>query len=298
MPGEVPPAARLHNAMDTQPVVVAAYGAGTNSTAMLVGMVQRAEPVDLILFADTGGERPETYRFIETFDAWLHDHGYPGITVVQRVNRRQDPVTLEGLCLAGGQLPSLAYGYKKCSEKHKVQPQERYTNRWAPASACWAAGSKVLKLIGFGAEELRRIANAEARAESDKKYSYRFPLVEWGWGREQCIEAIRDAGLPLPGKSACFYCPSTRKQEIVDLAANHPDLLQRALDIEDAARPNLTSVRGLGRRFSWREFCEEQGLLDKAGKVKAGRISLAVLADDEGDGSIPCECYDGGCSLG
>lgn len=282
--------------MDTP--VVAAYGAGTNSTAMLIGMANRGETVDLILFADTGGERPETYLFIQTFDAWLKAKGYPGITTVQRVNRRQQPVTLEGLCLAGGQLPSLAFGYKKCSEKHKVQPQEKFTNNWLPAKGCWAAGGKVLKLIGFGAEETRRIANAEARAECDRKYAYRFPLAEWGWGREQCVEAIRDAGLSPPGKSACFFCPSTRKPEIVDLADNQPDLLQRALDLEAKARPGLTSVKGLGRRFSWRDYCQEQGLLDQQGKVKAGRIPLTVVPADEDEGDLPCECYDGGCSRG
>lgn len=277
---------------------MAAYGAGTNSTAMLVGMVNRGERVDLVLFADTGGERPETYEFINTFDGWLRDRGYPGVSVVQRVNRRQEPVTLERLCLAGGQLPSLAFGWKKCSEKHKVQPQEKYTNRWAPAKECWAAGGKVLKLIGFGAEELRRIANAEARAESDRKYSYRFPLAEWGWGRGECVEAIREAGLPPPGKSSCFYCPASRKSEIVDLAARHPDLLQRALAIEDNAMPGLTSVKGLGRRFSWRVYCQEQGLLDQSGEVKAGRIPLAVVPADEDAGDVPCGCYDGACSRG
>jgi hypothetical protein len=265
---------------------------------MLVGMVTRGEKVDLVLFADTGGERPETYAFIETFDAWLKGHGYPGVTVVQRVNRRQEPVTLEGLCLAGGQLPSLAYGWKKCSEKHKVQPQEKFVNRWPPARECWKSGGKVVKLIGFGAEEHRRVANAEARAESDRKYAYRFPLVEWAWRRQECVAAIREAGLPLPGKSSCFYCPASRKQEIAELAARHPDLLQRALDIEDAARPNLTSVKGLGRRFSWREFCGEQGLLDESGQVKVGRVPLAVLTAEDDHDDVPCECYDGGCSLG
>ncbi len=146
---------------------------------------------------------------------------------------------------------------------------------------------------------MKRIANAEARAEADKKYAYRSPLAEWGWRREECVEAIRDAGLPMPGKSACFFCPSTKKQEIVDLAANHPALLQRALDIEDAARPDLTSVKGLGRRFAWRDYCEQQGLLDADGNVKKGRIPLAVVADDGDPGdAVPCECFDGGCSLG
>ena len=41
---------------------VVAYGGGTNSTAMLVGMYEKGIPVDLILFADPGGEQPYTYE--------------------------------------------------------------------------------------------------------------------------------------------------------------------------------------------------------------------------------------------
>lgn len=68
--------------------------------------------------------------------------------------------------------------------------------------------------------------------------------MEWGWSRKDCIQAIRDAGLPLPGKSSCFFCPSMKRWEIRTLYHRYPDLLRRALAIEDAAMPNLTSVRG------------------------------------------------------
>ena len=40
---------------------VVGYGGGTNSTAMLIGLWQRRIPVDLILFADPGGEQPHGY---------------------------------------------------------------------------------------------------------------------------------------------------------------------------------------------------------------------------------------------
>lgn len=41
---------------------VVAYGGGTNSTAMLIGMHQRSIPVDLILFADTAASSPTPMR--------------------------------------------------------------------------------------------------------------------------------------------------------------------------------------------------------------------------------------------
>jgi hypothetical protein len=75
--------------------------------------------------------------------------------------------------------------------------------------------------------------------------------------REDCERSIREAGLPVPMKSACFFCPASKRQEILWLRERHPDLLQRALAIERNAAPNLTSVSGLGRSFSWEQFLDE-----------------------------------------
>lgn len=277
-----------------RPPVIASYGAGLNSTAMLVGLIQKQELFDLVLFSDTGGERPDTYDYIKTFDAWLREQGCPGITVVQRVNYRQEPITLEGLCQEKKMLPSLAYGWKSCSIKHKVDPQVKFVNHWEPAIEAWTSGQKVVKLLGYDANEHRRVANAKTKI--DAKYDHRYPLYEWGWDRDRCIQAVQEAGLPVPGKSSCFFCPAMKKPEIVDLGRRYPDLLQRALDMEDDAQAGLTSVKGLGRRFSWRDYTEEQGLLDESGKVKKS-IPLPTIQSDEEDDDVPCECFDGACTI-
>jgi 3'-phosphoadenosine 5'-phosphosulfate sulfotransferase (PAPS reductase)/FAD synthetase len=44
--------------------LVVAYGLGVDSTAMLVELARRHIQPDLILFADTGGEKPETYAYL------------------------------------------------------------------------------------------------------------------------------------------------------------------------------------------------------------------------------------------
>lgn len=43
---------------------------------------------------------------------------------------------------------------------------------------------------------------------------------------------------------------------ILWLREHHPQLLERALAIEASAKPNLTTVRGLGRSFAWGEFLD------------------------------------------
>ena len=105
---------------------VVGYGGGTDSTAMLVGLYQHHIPVDLILFADPGAEQPHTYKFLDTMEHWLVGHDMPSITRVWYTDKTGQRLTLEEECLRSGTLPSIAYGYKKCSQKHKIQPQEKF----------------------------------------------------------------------------------------------------------------------------------------------------------------------------
>ena len=105
---------------------IVAYGGGTNSTDMLIGLCRKQIPVDLILFSDTGGEHPHTYGYFPIINGWLAAHGMPEITRLEYRTREGLRLTLEQECLQSHSLPSIAYGYKSCSLKHKVHPQEKY----------------------------------------------------------------------------------------------------------------------------------------------------------------------------
>lgn len=141
----------------------------------------------LITFADTGGEKPETYAYLDTINTWLRGVGFPEVTVVRYEGRHGRYSTLEENCLANHTLPSLAFGRKGCSQKFKTSPQNRYRARWAPARAAWKAGQRVVVAIGYdcGPTEGRRSTLA-----STKRYAYRYFLREWGWDRERCVEEI------------------------------------------------------------------------------------------------------------
>lgn len=155
-----------------------------------------------------------------------------------------------------------------------------------------AAGGKVDKYIGYDAGETRRIQHAMPTDEANQKYKNHYPLYSWGWTREECVRVIERAGLPKPGKSSCFFCPSMKKAEIIDLYENERDLFDRALAIERGAAATLTSVKGLGRKWSWESLIdayEEEKALD------AAQISLFDFVETTG-GCIcgaPCGCYDG-----
>ena len=245
--------------------VVVSYGAGTNSTAMVCEMVKRGEPIAALVFADTGGERAETYAHVAEFGEWLTARGYPAITTVRQQTKVGDVTvqTLEAECLQGHRLPGIAYGFGSCSEKWKQRPFRAWLKAqgWQDVTVC----------IGFDADEPHR---AERGEQYDSGYVKRYPLIEWDMGRDECIAAIDAAGLSRPGKSACFFCPSSKAHEILAL----PKALQdRALALE--ANADLTAIKGLGRRFAWRDL------------VRADAAQCKF--DFESRMDTPCGCYDG-----
>ena len=248
-------------------MIIMSFGAGTNSTAMLQGLLEHGEHPDAILFSDTGGERPETYLHMRVANDWCKRNGFPEITIVKKGGIQE---TLEQNCLRMHALPSLAYGFKTCSHKFKIEPQNRWMNNNIECKSSWENGDKVTKLIGIDADEHHR-----AKFHEDDKYVYRYPLIEWDWGRGECIAAIKRMGICQPGKSSCFFCPAMKKHEIREMAVIHPDLIERALELERNAE--TTSVKGLGRSFSWSDLLAQQDMFEE------NFISVQEA----------CDCYDG-----
>lgn len=237
--------------------LVVSIGLGINSMAMLIGMQQRGIRPDLCVFADTGGEKPETIAYAENWlKPWLKEVNFPQLITVKNHSPLANDKSLENECRRKDQLPSRAFGYSSCAEKWKIRPQNRHLKEWLAAQG--RKGTKVIKALGIDAGESHR-----AKVHTDNVANYWYPLVEWDLDREDCEELILSVGLPLPPKSACFFCPSSKKTEVLRLATEHPELMKRALVMEQAALNNtekpLQKVKGLGRHWSWAEVLTANG---------------------------------------
>jgi hypothetical protein len=103
--------------------LIVACGLGVNSVAGLILLQSLGDRPDAILFADTGGEKHETYAYKEILDTWLVGVGFPTITTVrrnvdhERQKNEQKYSNLEEECLAKKSLPSIAFYKRSCSEK-------------------------------------------------------------------------------------------------------------------------------------------------------------------------------------
>lgn len=233
---------------EIRPPVVVAWGAGVDSTAMLIEMIARGEHIDLVLFADTGSEKPATYAFVDFFRQWLADHGVRMEVVrYEAKNFKNWPPyrSLHENVLTNATLPSISLGGGSCSIKWKQQPQHAFLKQWAPATECWAAGGKVVKLIGYDCSPADNRRFAAQDGKDDPHYVYRFPLREWGWTRAECEARIRAAGITVPPKSACFMCGATKPHEMHDLPVGQ---LRLIVLIEARAEPRLRNCDGLWRK--------------------------------------------------
>lgn len=266
-------------ASTTGSLLAVAFGGGTNSTAMLCGFLERGIKPDLILFADTGGELPETYEHVLEMDTQCRIWWGVGIETVRK-NFQGEFEGLEKNCIRKKMLPSLAYGRKACSMKYKIQPQTQFIKKWMDARG----EKEIIRCIGYDAGESHRALDKEYEDMAKGRIAYNtFPLVEWGWRRQECIEAIARHGLTQPGKSACWFCPAMKRGEILRLKRERPDLFARALKMESNAILKSPG-RGLGgQSLRWENVDAND---DAQGK-------LWDYLDENDESPIPCGCYDG-----
>ena len=239
--------------------LVQAHGLGLDSMAVTGELARLGIRPDLILFANTRGEKAETYRYWPVLQGFLARVGFPeAVRVEYTVKDFKNWPPYRGLeenCLTNGTLPSLAFGFKSCSLKWKAGPQDKYLESWAPAVESWARGERVRKIIGYdaGPKDLRR--RNHTGNEDDKQYEYWYPLQEWGWDRERCAREVAALGLAgwdpcyltggpirwiekggIPMKSSCFFCPAMKPFEIRQLPK---DKLRRIVVLEARAKPRL-----------------------------------------------------------
>lgn len=281
------------------------YGMGVDSTALLIELsrlyISTGNPAyrpDIITFADTGNEKKETYAYDKVIQAFLKRVGFPPLMTV-RYQPSEKRVkhgmyyTLEQNCLMNATLPSLAFGYKKCSAKWKRTPQDKYRADQQICQDAWAAGLQVV-CIGYdaGPKDQRR-----ADIEDDEQYEYWYPLIHLGWDRPECIRQIELEGLPgwadwrglkwvrkggQPVKSACWYCPSTKPEELQNFSqtAHGRDYLRGIVRMEDTAQPLLTSIEGL-----WRNGVKGT----RTGKPRPGRMADYIKTQNllNGDPLLP-----------
>jgi len=171
---------------------VVSFSGGKDSTAMLLRLLELGEPIDEIIFADSGFEFPELYDYIKRIEKYIGR----SITILQ---------PQEGLFEKwfAGEITRGKY-------KGKIRGLPMLVN-----PCWWTRESKLLPLqkahkdanivyVGIAYDERERMSKVDGKL--------RYPLVDWKWTEQDCIDYLNKKGLFNPlyvnfGRLGCFWCP-------------------------------------------------------------------------------------------
>ena len=195
---------------------ILSFGAGVNTVALMVILIQEGLPLDGVIFADTGGETPATYDSVKVARDYLDEYDIP-FTVVQARPRKTD---LYGTSLRRRVIPSVVWRW--CTRDFKVNPIHRYY---------LGLGGHVNQYIGIAFDEIHRMKDSR-----EEFITNLYPLVDRKMTREDCISLISDAGLPVPEKSGCYFCPFNSTERWRHLLEHHPDLFEKAIALEENSK--------------------------------------------------------------
>jgi len=232
----------------SEPTVRAfSFGGGVQSTACLVLAAQRVIDFPLFIFANTGddSENPATLEYIETIARpYAEAHGIEIITVVKR-KRDSTVQTLYQHCMSRDnrtialpvRMPNGAPGNRKCTVDWKIRPVAKETKRRG-------AMRHTPAVIGIG------ISWDESHRAKDSLIPYQttdFPLLwltldggavrprrsgERGLDRGDCKRIISAAGLAVPTKSSCWFCPYKKISEWRQMLTDDPERFNAAVELE------------------------------------------------------------------
>lgn len=246
------------------------YGMGVESSAILVRWIKdvSVRPCALeeliLITSQTGDEYDDTRRDVELHILpLLAKHGiryvqvarrghfeHQGITVLSDTNRTErlfieGDYKLSDELRAAGTVPQFG-GEHICSLKFKAWVIEQWLAKHLR--------EPIRHALGYSAEETKRVTkseeanvrrvafgyNAQETSRIEKAISYDtparqsfYPLVDWRWARQDCIDYLRETLGVLWKKSACVQCPfNALKESGLERHRNHPEQVASAMLLE------------------------------------------------------------------
>jgi hypothetical protein len=202
--------------------------------AMLVLAAEGIIPHRLAIFANVGAdsENPLTLDYLdEHAKPYAARHGIELVTL-QKHDKHGQPVTLMGRLMSSERsidipmrMANGAPGNRNCTQTFKIGPiaaelKRRGASKSEPAELA----------MGISLDEYQRMRNESGFAH----YTLAYPLIERRMDRAACMALIERAGLPVPPKSSCFFCPYHRLSEWQRIRKYQPEQFAQSVALERA----------------------------------------------------------------
>lgn len=213
---------------------VVSYGGGVQSTALLVLAATGRIEYPTFLFANVGddSEHPATLRYVRDVAMPYAAAQSIALHELDRVRRDGTTETLYGRLTREGsrsvdipvRMSNGAPGNRSCTADFKI----RVIGKWLRVHGATPDDPATVG-VGISVDEIHRANNR--RVEPHERIVY--PLLDLGLRRDDCMRVIRAAGLPVPPKSSCYFCPFHTEAAWFRLRDDEPDLFERSCALED-----------------------------------------------------------------
>ena len=235
-------------------LTVLSLGGGVQSSVMALMAGESLPPTgsggafdhvpDCAVFADTRWEPPSVYEHIE----WLKDRlSFPLHVVDNGRSLREDVKALTNHSGSRSYVDIPVYlkgrdgiGRRQCTDNYKIRPIRRRMRELLglrPRQRV-PAGTSVELWLGISTDEAIRM-----KTSRDRWIENRYPLIEAGMSRRDCMEwweARYDRPLE---RSACVACPFQSRQRWVETKRRWPELFAEAVEIDDRMRGGLAFAK-------------------------------------------------------
>lgn len=209
---------------------------GKDSSALLILMIERGMPIDLVLSADTGMEFPEMYEHLAKMDEYLYRERGIHVTTLRHPK--------------GFEWPGMMVRW--CTGQLKTHLINKEVNRLK-------GEFNALHYVGIAADECKRCKGEQ------------YPLVEWGITEAQALQLCYDRGFDFGGlyeiyhRASCWCCPLQRIDELRKLRHHHPELWAhlRDMDIRAIAQFGVGPLGQFKKNWSVERLEQRFALEDK-----------------------------------
>lgn len=257
---------------------VCGISGGKDSAALAIYLKQNERVPEMeYYFTDTGCELPETYDFIDRLEAYLGKE-------VKRLGGKKigdKPIFEHHLFMMGNMLPSAQQRW--CTVKMKLEPFEKFVGT-----------DEVMSYVAIRADEHR-----EGYVSTKTNIHPVFPFIHDEITRKDVFRILEETvGVPeyykWRSRSGCYFCFFQRQEEWLGLYDNHPDLFQKAIELEKFdpdTREGFSWVEGTSLRELLKRREEIVNLAKKRREANDNRSWQEKLLDDgdpEDQGCLIC----------